>query len=233
MSDEDKGQEGLQTEGNTGGADSQADGTSSDSTKTGTDGAGKDKQVDYEQRYKDLQVESTRSSQEAATLRTRVEQLEQGSQADEDEDFSEDEGFVDRKAVKTLVDNAVSKAVDAVRMQSANAHFRREYPQLVKYENIIAGIVRNPSDPGKLRGLSPEERIDAAVKEFSEMTEETKATATSEAEAAAKEREEQNRKATGLGATSASPATSDNEGKSDAEELADRKARQTKRRSLA
>lgn len=205
-----------------------------DSQLEGTPPETKPDDVNWEQRYKDLQAESTRASQEAADLRTRVEQLEQPPEEPPDEDLDdEEEGFLDRKTAKKMVDAAVQKAVSQVRTQSANAYFRRTYKNLVKYENAIAGLLRNPKDASKLKGASPEERIDAAVEEFNTLTEEAKATAKTEAEAEAKAKEEAKRKASGLGSTAIFTPAGDEGEKSDKQELADRKARSAKRRGLA
>lgn len=190
-------------------------------------------EVNWEQRYKDLQTEQTRTSQENADLNRRLEQLERPpEEPDEDLDV-DDEGFIDRKTADKMIKDAVMKAVSGVRTQSANAYFRRTYPELVKYESAIAGIMRSPKDPGKLKGVSPEERIDAAVKEFNDLTEEAKATATAEAEAAAEAKEEARRKASGLGTSSTTPSKGEEEELSDEQEIAKRKLQSAKRRGLA
>lgn len=229
MAEEEK-DKGLQAEeGNTGEADSQTDGTpSKDDAATKDDGQAK---VDYERRYKDLQEEYRRSQETVKETERRLERLEQPPEPDEDLD-ADDEGFVDRKAVNKIVDAAVSKAVSQVRMQSANTYFRKTYPDLVKHENAIAGIMRSPKDPSKLKGASGEERIDAAVKEFNDLTEEAKATAKAEAEAEAKEREDKNRQAAGLTSSSTTPVKSGEEELSDADELKARKSSQAKKRGL-
>lgn len=194
----------------------------------------KPEDVNWEQRYKDLQVESTKSSQEAAGLRTRVEELEQPPEEppEDDLDLGDEEGFVDQKTVKKLVNTAVQQAISQVRTQSANAYFRRTYKDLVEHENVIAGLLRNPKNPEKLKGKSPEERIDAAVKEFSALTEEAVTKAKADAETEAKAKEEAKRKALGLGSTATSTPAGDEGEKSDAEELADRKRQSAKKRGL-
>jgi len=192
----------------------------------------KPEEVNWEQRYKDLQVENTKSSQRATTAEARVEELERPpEEPDEDLDVDE-EGFVDGKTVTKIVNAAVQKAVGQVRTQSANAYFRRTYKDLVKHENVIAGLLRNPKNPEKLKGKSPEERIDAAVEEFNALTEEAKAEAKTEAEAEAKAKEKAKAEASGLGSTATSTPAGEEGEKSDAEELADRKARSAKKRNL-
>ena len=214
---------GLQTEENTEVTDSQ--------TETGTPGKTEvEDTVNWEKRYKDAQAELTRSQQRLADIDARSETP--GTQQGE-ETYEDDESFVDRKAVSKMIEKAVSKAVSGVRMQTADSYFRRTYPNIVKHENVISGILRNPKDPGSLKGASGEERIDAAVKEFNALTEEAVATAKTEAETQAKERDEKNRKATGLGGPSTTPSKGDDEGKSDADDLRDRKARLAKKRGLA
>lgn len=190
-------------------------------------------EVDYEKRYKDLQAEQTRTSQENAELRQRNEQLEQPPETPPEEaDLGDEEGFVDRKTVNQIVSKAVSQAVATVRTQAADAYFRKTYPDLVKHEGIIAGIMRNPKDLPK-KGASAEERIDAAVKEFNNLTEEAITSAKAEAEQAAKDREEANRKASGLTSSSTTSPKGGEEEPSDAQELADRKAKSAKQRGLA
>ena len=194
----------------------------------------KDAETDWQKRYKDLQAENTRVSQQSASQERRLAQLEQAKQAEgQPEEEVDDDEFISRKAAQQLVKDAVTGAVHKIRMETADAYFRRTYPDLVKHENVIGGIVGHPRNPAALEGKSAEERIDAAVKEFNELTEEAKAEAKSEAEAAAKDREDKNRKASGLGSGTTAPTKSDTEGLSDVEELADRKARQAKRRSSA
>jgi len=181
--------------------------------------------VDWQKRYKDLQTDHTQTKQ-------RLARLEEQPPEEPPEDDYEDEGFVDRKTVKKIVTEAVTKAVSSVRMQAADSYFRRTYKDLVKHENAISGILRNPKDPTSLKGASAEERIDAAVKEFNALTEEAKTTAKAEAEAAAKEREEKNRLAAGLGG-SPTPPSKDETVVTDAQEIAARKAQSAKRRNMA
>lgn len=190
----------------------------------------------WEQRYKDLQTDHTKASQRAADAEARIAELEQPPEEPPEEDLDlegDEEGFVDRKTAEKIADARVARAISQVRTQSANAYFRRNYKDLVKHENVIAGLLRNPKNPEKLRGASPEERIDAAVEEFNALTEEAKAEAKTEAEAEAKAKEEAKRKASGLGATTTSTPASEEGEKSDAEELADRKARSAKKRNLS
>ena len=188
--------------------------------------------VDYKKRYKDLQAETTRVSQHNTELAQRLEQLEQPPEPDEDLGLDDDGNFVDKKTVSKMVNQAVSQAVSQVRTQSANAYFRRTYSDLGKYESVIAGLMRNPKEPSKLKGASAEERIDAAVKEFQDLTDEAKATAKAEAETEAKEREEANRKASGLTSSSTTSPKGGEEELSDEDELKARKNRQAKKRGL-
>jgi len=214
---------GLQTEENTEqNADSQTDTGTTEKTET------KD-EIDWKQRHKDLQADYTRKAQRVAELEQQAEQ----SLEEPEVEYLEDEGFVDKKTVGSMIKQAVAKAIQGVRMQSADSYFRRSYPELVKHENVISGILRNPKNPEKLQGASSEERIDAAVKEFKKLTEEAVTEAKTEAEAEAKKREEKNRKAAGLGASTTAPAKSEDEDLSDAEEIRQRKVRLAKRRSLA
>ena len=224
MAEENEKPEGTPSEPeNTGDADSQPDGTPQKPDA---------ETVDYEKRYKDLQAEQTRTSQENAELNRRLEQLEQaGQETPEADDLDDEEGFTDRKTVSQMIALAVSQAVAKVRTQAADTYFRRTYPDLVKYENAIAGIMRSQKEAPK-KGASAEDRIDAAVKEFNDLTEEAKTTATAEAEAKAKAREEQNRKASGLTSSSTTPAKSGEEELSDEDELKARKRRQAKKRGL-
>lgn len=203
----------------------------------GTPPETKPDEVNWEQRYKDLQAESTKTSQEAAELRTQVEQLEQPPKEPPEEDLELDEdGFVDGKTVNEIVNRrvnaAVEKAVRLIRSQSADAYFRRTYKELVKHTGIIAGIMRNPKNPEKVKGASPEERIDAAVEEFNALTEEAKAKAKTEAEAEAKAKEEAKAKASGLGSTTTSTPAKGDEDISDEQEIANRKAHQANQRGL-
>jgi len=215
---------GLQTQENTGQeTDSQTD------TGTPEEKDQKD-DVDWQKRYKDLQTDHTTTKQRLATLEA---QAQEPPEEQPPEEYYDDEGFVDRKTVDEMIKKAVSGAVKNVRMQTADSYFRRTYPELVKHENIISGILRNPKNAHSLKGVSAEDRIDAAVKEFNELTEEAKATAKADAEAEAKQREDKNRKATGLGGPSTPPSKSDDEGESTEDELKKRKARQAKRRGLA
>lgn len=228
MAEEEKGTstdtENTDDAGSSGAADSQAGGASKETTE----------ETNWEQRYKDLQAESTRTSQEASELRTRVQQLEQppGSPEEEDDLGGDDEGFVDRKTVNKLIDSAVQKAVGQVRTQSANAYFRKTYPELVVYENAIAGIMRAPKKALK-DGTTPEERIDAAVKEFKALTEEQVVKAKEDAEAAAKAQQEAKQKASGLGSSTTSTPAKGDEDVSDEQELKNRKAKSAKQRGLA
>lgn len=229
MAEEEK--TGLQTEENTE-KTGEAENTDSQ-TETGT--PEKTEKVNWEKRYADLQADHTRVSQRVATYERESQEREESALQAEEPDYDGD-SFVDGKTVGKIVDKAVSKAVSEavsqMRMQTADSYFRRAYPKIVKHENIISGILRNPKDPQSLKGASSEERIDAAVKEFNELTVEAIATAKEETETEAKERDEKNRKATGLGGPSTTPSKGD-EGKSDAEELADRRAASAKKRNLA
>lgn len=218
---------GLQTQENTGQeTDSQ--------TETGTpEEKGQEEKVDWEKRYKDLQTDHTTTKQRLADAERQAQEREEAAQQTEEETGYEEEGFVDRKTMNQAIEKAVSKAVSKVRMQTADSYFRRTYPELVKHENIISGILRNPKDSQSLKGASAEERIDAAVKEFNELTEEAITSAKAEAETEAKEREEKNRKATGLGESSTTPSKSEDGDVSDEQELKNRKAQSAKRRGLA
>lgn len=225
MAEEDK--TGLQTDENT---EQKAD----SQTETGTPEKTEVKdETNWEQRYKDLQADHTRTSQRLAEADRQAQERETVAQQTEETGEYGEEQFVDRKTVGKMVEKAVSKAVSEMRMQTADSYFRRTYPNIVKHENIISGILRNPSNPEALKGASSEERIDAAVEEFNALTEEAIETAKTEAETKAKERDEQNRKATGLGGPSTTPSKSDDEGKSDEDDLKDRKARLAKQRNLA
>jgi hypothetical protein len=211
-------EEGLQDQENTEKDDSQETGTPE---KTET--------IDWEKRYKDLEADHTQKSQRLAELeRERQAQIESQKEPQEEETY-DDLPYVDRKQVETIV----SKAVQAERARSAISYFRRTYPDLVEHENVISGIMRNPKDTKMFKdGVSAEERIDSAVKEFKALTEEAVTKAKEEAEAEAKEREEKNAKAKGLGSTSTTPAKSDEE-PSDEEEIKKRKSQQAKRRGFA
>lgn len=217
--------EGLQTEENTGDADSQTDTGTPEKTE---------EEIDWKKRYTDLQADSTQKSQRLAKLEQDAQEREEREAAQREEDAGYGENYVDRKTVDQLIKTEVSKAESRMRLQTADAYFRRTYPDIVKHENVISGIMRNPTDPKMLKkGVTVEERIDSAVKEFNELTKEAVNTAKEEADKESKEREEKNRKAAGLGGTSTAPSKSEDEGKSDEDELKDRKARQAKKRSLA
>lgn len=225
---EEKEKEGLQTDtgntddaGKTGGDDSQKDGTPSET----------EKDVNWEERYKELQTAHTQASQEAAELRTRVEQLEQPPEEPEG-DLDNGDGFLDRKTAEKIIDARVDQKVNALRREAADRYFHKTYPEMVEFENAIAGIMRNPKKPLS-KGVSLEERIDAAVKEYSNQTETQKATAKAEAEAAAKAQEEAKRKASGLGSTATSTPPSDEGEISDEQELKNRRTQSAKRRGLA
>lgn len=186
----------------------------------------KQSEVDWEKRYKDLQSDHTRTRQ-------RLSELEAEKPPEESLDEFVDDEYLTKKEVDKRIDQAVSKAVKSVQMQSADSYFRRTYPQLVKYESAISGIIHSPKDPESLKGSSAEGRIDAAVKEFNEIVAEEKASAKEQAEKEAKDREEQNRKASGLGGGQAPASKSEEEGESDADYIAKRKARSAKQRGLA
>ena len=181
MAEENKQEDNQTDAGNTGDGDN----TNNADSQTQTDKSSTETNVNWEQRYKDLQTKETQSSQENAGLRRQIEESQPIEEEEEELSVDED-GFVDGKTVKGIVDKAVAKAIGQVRNQSANAYFRRTYKDLVKYESAIAGIMRNPKDPGKLKGVPAEERIDAAVEEFNALTEEAKAGAVAEAETAMK-----------------------------------------------
>lgn len=231
---EDKDQEGLQTDtGNTGDDKDKTD--TADSQGDGTPSKTKDDETDWEQRHKDLQADHTRKSQALAEAEARIAQYERaGSQEESEEDLDVgDDGFVDGKTVNKIVNAAVAKAVGQVRTQSANAYFRRTYKDLVEHENVIAGLLRNPKNPDKLKGASPEERIDAAVVEFKALTEEAVTKAKADAEAEAKAAEEKKRLASGLGSTTTSTPAKGDEDISDEQEIANRKSKSAKQRGLA
>lgn len=224
MAEEEKN--GLQTEENTGEANSQTE-TGTPEKKTEVETVDK---TDWEKRYTDLQADHTRVSQRVATFEKETQEREEAAQAEEETGY-EDDQFLDRKAVGKMIEKAVLKERSANRMERGDSYFRRAYPDIVKHESIIAGIMRNPKDSKMFdKGVTVEERIDSAVKEFNSLTEEAIATAKTETETEAKEREEKNRKAQGLGGPSTAPAK-DDEGKSDAEELADRRAASARKRS--
>ena len=227
MAEEDK--TGLQTDENT---EQKAD---SQTEKTGTPEKTEVKdETNWEQRHKDLQADHTRKSQRLAEAEARITELEQPPEEPPEDDDADAEQFVDRKAVGKMINDAVLKERSANRMERGDSYFRRTYPELVNNENVISGIMRNPTDPKMAeRGITVEERIDSAVKEFHKLTEDAVETAKTEAETKAKERDEKNRKATGLGGPSTTPSKSDDEGKSDADDLKDRKARLAKKRNLA
>jgi len=219
-------EDGLQTDENTGQeTDSQTEGTP---VKTETE-----EKIDWEKRYKDLQTDHTRAAQEAADLRTRVEQLEQPAEEPNEFDTDEDD-FVPRKTVKTMITTAVKDAVHEVKQQSADSYFRRAYPDYVDDEDAIGGILRSPKHRRELlKCNSSEDRVDFAVKKFQERLEKASADAKTQAETEAKERQEKNRKATGLGDSSTTPSKSDDEDVSDEQEIKNRKSSSAKKRGLS
>ncbi len=224
MADEEKIEGTPNEPENTPEPDSQPDGT-----PPKDDAGGK---IDYEKRYIDLQREHTLVAQEKAELERQIEALEQaGPETPPDDDFSDDDGFVDRKTASNMIDKAVKKAVSQVRTETAYRYFRKTYPDHVKYEGVIAGIMRNPSKPLR-RGASAEDSIDAAVEEFKALTEEAKATARAEADAEAKAREEKNSQASGLTSSSTTTPKSGEEELSEEEELKERKRNQAKKSGL-
>jgi hypothetical protein len=222
-------------EGSESGAENTGDETDADSQGAEDKGSENkaEAKVDWESRYKELQAQTTRSSQEAAQLRQRIDAMEaaqRGGQAD-DEDLGLDDDFVSKKDVNKMISKAVQSALTSRDTQAADRYFRKTYPDLVKHEGVIAGLMRHPKDPEMLKG-SFEDRIDAAAKEFNELTEEAKNTAKAEAEAAQKTAEEARRKASGLGSSSTTPSKGDDENLSPEEELRRESQAQKKKMNL-
>ena len=206
--------------------DSQAEGTTQ-----GSEAKAGEQKIDYEKQYKELQTAHTRASQENAELRRQVLESQQAPEEDEDLNLDDEGEYIDRKTAQKMINTAVSSALSKSRMESANAYFRKTYPELADYENAIGGILQNPKNPPR-KGASPEERIDAAVKEYNGQSEEQRTAAVTKAEAEEKARQEQNTKASGLGSSSTAPVKGDEGEPSDEQELAARKQRSAKQRNI-
>lgn len=232
MADEEK-VEGEETQTET---ENNATAEGGDSTAGKGEASDKGGTVDYEKQYKELQGEYTRSQQTTAELTRRLEAIEKGKsgQAEPEAEVElGDEDFVDRKTVNKLIDDKVQKGINAYTQQAAARYFKKTYPGYVKYEAVIAGIMRHPKSPEKLQGATYEDRIDAAIEEFDALAEETKKEAQAKAEADQKAKEDAKKKASGLTSSSTPASKGDDSEESDEDELKSERTRQAKRSGLA
>lgn len=116
--------------------------------------------TNWEERYKELQSHSTRTAQEAAELRRKLEEMEISQPAQTPvelaslnlDDINEEE-LIEGKKLKQVLNNVMKTFQTQTQVNNLTMKFRTENPDMVEYEDMVGTFFAktNPKLPADRR----------------------------------------------------------------------------------